>query len=393
MGRSKKKSFSITLILSIIFAVICIIAVWNVKVGDHEKGLQPDYVEPETETMPYESIKPPTEEKTDKIIPEQEKSEIDRVIDSPQVNEEDIEQEVTEAEKVVDAIDTELAQTLNSFFKELNCHIGENWVIDVPSIYSLTWIERRLNNILAESGYRIDNSKIYLNDKEILELKFNKMPSKGKIAIIIDDVGRTTRLNTILQEIKLPLNISILPKQRETTSMSTIGKKGGWDVLLHLPMEPKEKSWIDSTFIKVGMDSEEVKERIDDYLKEMSYVQGVNNHMGSLATSDENIMRTVLGIVREKGLYFIDSLTISNSVGEKVAREIGLERFAKRDIFLDNTDEKEYIRSQIDHLVELSIRKGFAIGIGHLRENTLTTIKDYDWNTKGVELVPLSDVL
>ncbi|HRU32971.1 MAG TPA: toprim domain-containing protein, partial [bacterium] len=68
MGRSKRKSFSITLILSIIFAVICIIAVWNVKVGDHEKGLQPDYVEPETETMPYESIKPPTEEKTDKII-------------------------------------------------------------------------------------------------------------------------------------------------------------------------------------------------------------------------------------------------------------------------------------------------------------------------------------
>ena len=389
MGRSKKKSSRITLILSIIFAIICIIAVWDIKVGDHKGGLQPDYIEPETETMPYESIKPSTGKKADETIPKQEESKPD----SPQTNKKDIGQEVTGSEKIIETQDTKLEQIINSFFKELNCHIGENWTIDIPSIYSLTWIERRLNNILAESGYRIDNSKIYLNDKEILQLKFNKMSSKGKIAIIIDDVGRTTRLNTILQGIKLPLNISILPKQRETTSMSTAGKKEGWDVLLHLPMEPKEKSWIDSTFIKVGMDSEEIRKRIDEYLKEMSYVQGVNNHMGSLATTDENIMRTVLGIVKERGLYFIDSLTISNSVGEKVAKEIALERFAKRDIFLDNTDEKEYIISQIDHLVELSIRKGFAIGIGHLRENTLTTIKDYDWDAKGIELVPLSDIL
>jgi len=389
LGRSKKKSSRITLILSIIFAIICIIAVWDIKVGDHKGGLQPDYIEPETETMPYESIKPSTGKKADETIPKQEESKPD----SPQTNKKDIGQEVTGSEKIIETQDTKLEQIINSFFKELNCHIGENWTIDIPSIYSLTWIERRLNNILAESGYRIDNSKIYLNDKEILQLKFNKMSSKGKIAIIIDDVGRTTRLNTILQGIKLPLNISILPKQRETTSMSTAGKKEGWDVLLHLPMEPKEKSWIDSTFIKVGMDSEEIRKRIDEYLKEMSYVQGVNNHMGSLATTDENIMRTVLGIVKERGLYFIDSLTISNSVGEKVAKEIALERFAKRDIFLDNTDEKEYIISQIDHLVELSIRKGFAIGIGHLRENTLTTIKDYDWDAKGIELVPLSDIL
>lgn len=373
MGRSKKNLFNITLVLSIIFSIICILAVLSVQVGRHEESLQPVYIKPEEKSAPYKPITPSSEGEENHRPTTKEEPKIDEVKENK--------------------FQSDIEDKIRSFFKELDCSIEEDWTINVSPIYSVNWIKRRLNNTLSKLGYSIKDDTIYLNEKEILELKFNKIPSKGKVAIIIDDVGRSTRLNEILQEIKLPLNISILPKQRESFKMSLIGKEEGWDVLLHLPMEPKEKRWVDDTFITTNMSSKEIEERVDSYLKSLPYVQGINNHMGSLATTDENVMRSVLSIVKERGLYFVDSLTISDSTGEKVARDINLKRFAKRDVFIDNLDKREYIKSQIDYLVELSIRRGFAIGIGHLREATLLTIKDYEWDNKGVELVLLSDVL
>lgn len=398
MRKSRKNFFNITLVLSVIFTIVCIIAVWYIRFGDRKESPQ-TYFELKNKATEHESVKPLVEkEKTSNIIIEQEESKEGIISQNKESSlnstKSNITQEEIKVEDHTEVIDTELENTIKSFFEKLNSYVREDWSIDIPSVYSINWIRYKLNNKLSEIGYRISDSTIYnKNNKMILEFKFNKKTSKGKVAIIIDDVGRSTRLNTVLQEIELPLNISILPKQRKSTEMSIIGKKEGWNVLLHLPMEPKEKSWIDGTFIKVGMNDKEIEEKIDSYLKELPYVQGINNHMGSLATTDENVMRTVLNIVKGKGLYFIDSLTISNSVGEKIAKEIGLDRFAKRDIFLDNVDEKEYIKSQIDALVELAINRGFAIGIGHLRENTLMAIKDYDWNSKEVELVLLSDIL
>lgn len=394
MGRSRKKSLNITLVLSIVFSVICIIAVLSVRVGDQKKSLQPTYIKLEVKDEIYDDIKPKASEKD--LIKEdfkEDKTTKDNNLQKVTEDRSENYQEISVEDKKTTAIDSKLENKIRSFFEELNCSIEEGWIINIPSVYSLNWIKRRLDNTLSEIGYSIKDTTIYLNGKEVLKLEFKKMPSKGKVAIIIDDVGRATRLNGILQEIKLPLNISILPKQREGSNMSLIGKKEGWDVLLHLPMEPKEKSWVDSTFITTNMGKEEIKEKVDNYLKSLPYVQGINNHMGSLATADENIMTSVLSIIKERGLYFVDSLTISNSVGEKVARDINLNRFAKRDVFIDNLDEREYIRAQIDHLVEISIRKGFAIGIGHLRENTLLTIRDYEWNNKGIELILLSDIL
>lgn len=290
-------------------------------------------------------------------------------------------------------IDAKLEESIKSLFSTLGCKIRDDWVIEVPPLYSVEWLKRKLNTKISELGYNLRDNIVYKDDREILKLNFEKINPKGRIGVIIDDVGRSTSLNKTLQDIDLPLNISILPRQSRSKEMSIIGKRKGWDVLLHLPMEPKEKSWIDSTFIKVGMSDKEIENLVDSYLQELSYINGVNNHMGSLATMDERVMRIVLSIVKSRGLYFVDSLTCSDSVGERVSIEIGLERFAKRDIFLDNLDDRSYIKSQIEKLIEVGIRKGFAIGIGHLRENTLLAIKDYNWKDNNVELVLLSEVL
>ena len=51
-------------------------------------------------------------------------------------------------------------------------------------------------------------------------------------------------------------------------------------------------------------------------------------------------------------------------------------RFARRDVFLDNRDDPEYIRSQVIELKNLARSRGQAIAIGHDRKNTLLILKE-----------------
>lgn len=289
---------------------------------------------------------------------------------------------------------SDIESSIKTFFREIGAEVKDDWTVEIPHYYSLHWIRRRLNKYLESLNGSLKDDTVYLKDKgqKFFHLKLEKSLSEGKVAIIIDDTGRATNLNSLLRDIKLPLNISVLPKQRKTSEISMMGEVEGWDVILHLPMEPKEKKWIDGTFIKVDMTEEEIRNKIEDFLAEFPYVQGVNNHMGSSATQDRKVMKVILSILKEKGLYFIDSLTISQSVGEEVARELNFARFLKRDIFLDNNDSKGYIIGQLDKLVEIAKSKEIAVGIGHLRKNTLEVIKDYNWEEKPVELVVLEEL-
>ena len=71
--------------------------------------------------------------------------------------------------------------------------------------------------------------------------------------------------------------------------------------------------------------------------------------------------------------FFLDSLSTSGSVCRDVAREAGI-GYARRNIFLDNESDPEYIKGQLQRLAERAVETGWAIGIGHDRVNTVEAI-------------------
>jgi polysaccharide deacetylase 2 family uncharacterized protein YibQ len=381
----RNKDSKTILILSIIFSIICIIGVWILRDGTLEKRSHLDIVvtpkvERDHDYYSHNTVVKPIEK------PQKETGE-----SLPKKIEENVSKEINTEPSVV--IPTSEEVKVKAFFEDIGATVDDDWTVKIPSYYSLIWVRRRLDKYLGSLNMYLKDDTIYTKEEKLFTLNMKKVSSpQGKVAIIIDDTGRDTSLNNLLRGIKLPLNISVLPRQRRTTDMSLMGEIEGWDVLLHLPMEPKEKRWIDGTFIRIGMSEEEIKNKIDSFLSELPYVQGVNNHMGSAATQDKQIMRIVLKILKEKDLYFIDSLTISNSSGEEVAKEINFPHFLKRDVFLDNNDDKNYISNQIDKLVRIAKDRGVAIGIGHLRENTLEAIRDYNWKESSIELVVLGEL-
>ena len=98
--------------------------------------------------------------------------------------------------------------------------------------------------------------------------------------------------------------------------------------------------------------------------------------------------------IRNRGLYFLDSRTTSKTVAYNVARELGVP-CAKRDVFIDVENSREFIRGSLWDLAERAGKRGFAVGIGHSRPLTLEVLKEEipKIAARGYQFVHLSDVV
>jgi polysaccharide deacetylase 2 family uncharacterized protein YibQ len=132
---------------------------------------------------------------------------------------------------------------------------------------------------------------------------------------------------------------------------------------------------------------------LDRNLSQIPFAAGVNNHMGSRFTESGEKMMIVLGELKRRGLYFIDSRTTANTVAYRVAKKMAL-RTASRDIFLDNALSESALRIQMERLLSLSRHKGWAIGIGHPHRQTLKLLKRYQATLNNeIEIVPVSSLV
>ena len=198
---------------------------------------------------------------------------------------------------------------------------------------------------------------------------------KGMIAIVIDDWGYNQNNLEIARQIKQPLTCAVLPNLKNTSAVAQKLHKLGKEIILHLPMEPKETRRLEKDTISVSMSQEEIHKIIDKDLVNFVFAKGVSNHMGSRVTGDIKTSTMVMQEIKKRNLYFLDSFVTATSVCAPLAKKMGL-RFSQRDVFLDNQSNPEYIKNQINELKKIAYRQGIAIGIGHDRKNTLLVLKE-----------------
>lgn len=216
---------------------------------------------------------------------------------------------------------------------------------------------------------------------------------KGKIAIVIDDWGYNFNNIRFLDGFKFPLTVSILPNLNYSHLLSEDLYQRGFEVILHLPMEPEDNLNIEKDTIMVSMDETAVKEIVSRGFSSVSHSKGLSNHMGSKAVADKRIMSVILDELKRNGFYFLDSFVSSDSVGGDLAK-IKQVLFAKRDIFLDNQNDPKYIKGQIYKLKMKAAVNGQAIGIGHDRKLTLEILKEVmpQLEKEGYKFVFVSDL-
>ena len=250
------------------------------------------------------------------------------------------------------------------------------------------------------------NANLTKQDKDIKDLPEAKVEDeeqqgtvrqyRGKVAIVIDDCGADMSSVRTLLDTGLPFSYAILPQKQYSSDVLELVRSRGRVAMLHLPMEPLDASAMSegANTIRVAQTSGQKLALVRKHLSGLQGVVGVNNHQGSRATSDRATMQTVLGEMRSQGLFFLDSRTSSNSVGNSIAREMGVQT-ARNDIFLDNSSDVETIRAQVYKALALAEKNGSVIAICHARPNTARCWKKYasEFKRTGVTFVPLTELL
>lgn len=169
------------------------------------------------------------------------------------------------------------------------------------------------------------------------------------------------------------------------------------EIILHLPMQPVSYPETDPgpEAIMVGMESQAIGDRLDRALASLPHVTGVNNHMGSAATSDPVTMDRLMGVLAARGLYFVDSLTTAKSVAHAAAAKAGVPARKNR-IFLDyENDDPQRITANLHRLVKAARSSGFALGIGHPHPATADVLAREipRLQAQGVRFVTVSELM
>lgn len=275
-----------------------------------------------------------------------------------------------------------------------------------PSTYNVQKLQPARNNSSApiQAVAAVRASRPATSEKKTIKVaklpveiipKIIKKP-KGRIVIVLDDWGYSLNGLKTLKQIKQPITVAVLPNLPFSKTIAREAKKRGFEIIVHLPMEPQSRDSVDleKNTITTDMSDAKIKAVVAGQLSQIPYIKGVNNHMGSKATEDPRVMRVVFDYLKKKRLYFLDSFVTADSVCSIIAREAKI-GFAKRDIFLDNEEDADYINAQIDTLEEEAVKNGFAIGIGHDRKATLEVLKERlpKLQKNGFKFVTVSQVL
>ncbi len=215
----------------------------------------------------------------------------------------------------------------------------------------------------------------------------------GDIVLIIDDLGFDGQPLDRLMALDPNLNCSILPNGTRAAEFAERLHARGFEILCHLPMQPLGHEAPGRNAILTSMNDEEIKRVTRENLEAIPYARGMNNHMGSLATSDRRVMTSVIGAL-PPGIYFVDSRTGGGSVAARVAHEMNVPT-ATRNVFLDDVATESAVRRQLAALASAAESHGSAIGIGHPHPATLRVLAEDlpKLKARGFRLVRASTVV
>lgn len=216
-----------------------------------------------------------------------------------------------------------------------------------------------------------------------------------KVSIIIDDIGYERIIADKFLSLDAVLTFSVFPHSPFQKSFVKKAAAKGYEIMLHLPMEPNEFPKVNPgpDALLTSMSPDELISQLNENLDAIPSIKGVNNHMGSKMTAVSTQMYQIFSVLKKRKLFFIDSRTTPASLCKPSARLLQIP-FAQRDVFLDHLQESDFIRKQIKELIRIAISQGEAIAIAHPHSVTYEVLREeLPELQKKVRLVPASNLV
>lgn len=218
---------------------------------------------------------------------------------------------------------------------------------------------------------------------------------KKRIAIVIDDVGPDRHGSAGAIALPAAVTLAFLPYSETLSTQVAAARAAHHQIIVHMPMEPEDvqHNYPGPQALLVNLSSSEISTRVASALRAVEGEVGLNNHMGSRFTTSLASMQPVMEQLAEHRLFFLDSRTTADSVGETLARRYGV-RYVARDVFIDNTIDPASIRHQLEQVVKVADRHGQAVAIGHPHAETIEALRSWipQMQRRGYSFVPVGDL-
>ncbi|WP_292657019.1 divergent polysaccharide deacetylase family protein [Nitratifractor sp.] len=239
-----------------------------------------------------------------------------------------------------------------------------------------------LEDLIAKTKKRAKVSRESKVSEAILPKEHHGRP---QLVLIIDDVSQPRQLAAIRA---LPYHItpSIFPPSRMNRHTPTMAQ-GLKHFMIHLPLESgsaKMNRFTKTLFVDDG--PARFEKRVKEIRRLFPSARFLNNHTGSVFTSNYGAMYHLYGDLKKEGFIFLDSRTTGHSVVRRVAAAYHTP-YLSRDIFLDNVQNRAAILHQLKRAVRIAQKRGYAIAIGHPHRATLDALRHAGKILSGVETV------
>lgn len=185
-----------------------------------------------------------------------------------------------------------------------------------------------------------------------------------RMVLVIDDLGPNLLQGQAVLALPGPLTYAVLPFTPHATRLSHLAEQRGKEIILHAPMANIANLPLGPGGLYPHLSEQEFKQVLRSSLDSLPQARGLNNHMGSLLTQQEQPMRWVMEVARERDLFFIDSRTTAATQAANIARDENIP-VLERKVFLDHEITFEYVEQQFLHAIEVAQTEGSVVVIGH----------------------------
>ena len=125
--------------------------------------------------------------------------------------------------------------------------------------------------------------------------------------LIIDDFGyRNDEISDGFLNLNIKLTCAVIPGHAYSTTFSKKASEKGFEIIVHMPMENSGDNRGEENFVLLrDLDSVLVRDRIRTAFEQIPQAIGMNNHQGSKATENLQLMKYVARSLKKKDKYFL----------------------------------------------------------------------------------------
>ena len=235
---------------------------------------------------------------------------------------------------------------------------------------------------------QLHHDKIEADKKVSAKEKHHK--GKPRIAIILDDISFPLQVKKI-KELGMKITMSFLPSNKIHPDTPKLAQNEKF-YMVHLPLEAISYAHAEPDTLHVTDSAVKIDKTISKIKADFPRLKFLNNHTGSLFTSDYKAMSLLYNSLKKHDLIFVDSRTTNKTQAPRLSKEMGI-KYIARDVFLDHKNSVEYVKNQIRHAIKIAKKSGLAVAIGHPRDKTLKALELLkDELNKDVELIYLNQI-